>query len=121
MARAFTTEQADALAAKLDVDLDCGVCHACLSFVSLALDEGDLRDAEREIARMTPVLWEDGLAAPALAAVARARDLGFSGAAEALVDLERKGGKGRIARSIVRRLARDLCSQMRREVAIRAN
>lgn len=92
----------------LDLDLDVGVCHACLSFVSLALAGGDPRDVARETRRMTPYLWDEGLAEPALAAVRRACELGMAGAETALADLEDRGGRSSVARAIVRRLAEDL-------------
>jgi integrase len=38
----LTYAEADALAAALDLDVDdIAVCHACLSFVTFALDSGD--------------------------------------------------------------------------------
>jgi hypothetical protein len=73
--RRFPKLRADALARELDVDLDAGVCHACLGFVSFALDDGDPSEISRWIRRMTPDLWGDGLAEPALAAVRRACDI----------------------------------------------
>jgi len=108
--------RADALARELDVDLDVGICHACLSFVSFALDDGDPSEISRWIRRMTPDLWYDGLAEPALAAVRRACDRGVPDAEAALVDLARKGGRSSVARSIVRRLAEELSRRTRTEV-----
>jgi hypothetical protein len=102
---------ADALVKELDLDLDAGVCHACLSFVSFALDDGDAREISRQLRRMTPQLWLDGLAEPALAAVRHASDDGVIGAHAALADLERNGGASSIARSIVRRLAEELSAR----------
>jgi hypothetical protein len=52
--------------------------------------------------RMTPNLWEDGLAEPAFAA-----------------DLERNGGKSSVARAIVRRLAEELSRRAREEMHLR--
>ena len=71
----LTQRRAEALAKELDVSLDTGIADACLSIVSFALD-GDPSEISRRIRRMTPVLWEDGLAEPTLAAVRRARDGG---------------------------------------------
>ena len=69
---------------------------------------------------MTPVLWEDGLAESALAAVRRAGDRGIPDAHAALVDLERNGGKSSVARSIVRRLAEELSRRTRMEMHLEA-
>jgi hypothetical protein len=104
---------------ELDVDLGVGICHACLSFVSFALDNGDASEIARWIQRMTPNLWEDGLAEPAFAAVRRAGDRGVPDAAAALADLERNGGKSSVARAIVRRLAEELSRRAREETQLR--
>jgi hypothetical protein len=110
--------RADALARMLDLDLDTGICHACLSFVSFALDEGDPVEIARQIRRMTPDLWEDGLAEQALAAVQRACESGVPDAEAALADLERRGGRSSVARSIVRRLAQELSRRTRTEMRL---
>jgi hypothetical protein len=70
----------------------------------------------RWIRRMTPNLWQDGLAEPALAAVRRASDRGVPDAAAALADLERNGGESSIARAIERRLAEELSRRTREEL-----
>jgi hypothetical protein len=110
---ALSQPRADALAATLDLDLNTGICHACLSFVSVALDRGDRREIARELRRMTPDLWHDGLAEPAIAAVRRACELGVADAEAALAELERHGGRSVVARSIVRRLAEELSRRTR--------
>jgi hypothetical protein len=97
-------ELADAL--ELDVDR-IGICQACLSVVSLPLDHGDEREAKRSAREMTPLLWEEGLAEPALVAVRRAGMAGVPGADAALADLQRDGGRSAAARAIVLRLAAD--------------
>lgn len=112
--------RADALATMLDLDLDAGICHACLSFVSLALDGGDPVEIARQIRRMTPDLWDDGLAGPAVAAVRRACELGVPDAEAALADLERYCGRSSVARSIVRRLAEELSRRVRTEMRLEA-
>lgn len=111
--RPFPQSRADAIAASLDLDLDDGVCHACLSFVSFALDAGDPVEIARQIRQMTPDLWDDGLAEPALEAVRRACELGVPDAEAALADLEGRCGKSSVARSIVRRLAEELSRRAR--------
>jgi hypothetical protein len=119
--RPLPKPRADALATMLDLDLNAGICHACLSFVSFALDDGDPREIAGQIRRaMTPDLWDDGLAEPALAAVRRACVLGVPDADAALADLERHGGKSTVARAIVRRLAGDLSRRTRTEMWLEA-
>ncbi len=66
---------------------------------------------------MTPQLWVDGLAAPALAAVRRAGNRGVPDAAAALADLERHGGDSAVARAIVRRLAEELSRRARERLS----
>jgi hypothetical protein len=101
--------RAGTLVATLDLDLDSGcVCYACLSVVSFAIDSGDAGQVGRELRRMTPDLWEDGLAEPGLAAVRRACTLAVPDAEAALADLERRGGRSVVAREIVRRLVAEL-------------
>lgn len=113
--------RADALAALLDLDvMACGICHACLSFVSFALDRGDPGDVARQTRRMTPDLWAEGLAAPVLAALRSARDAGVADAAGGLADAERRGGRSGIARAVVRRLAADLSRRTRTEMRLEA-
>jgi hypothetical protein len=118
MTRRLTQSQADALAERLELDLEQGICHACLSFVSFALDDGEPREIARQVRSITPDLWREGLEEQALAAVARARTLGVPGAGEALVELELRGGSSIVARSIVKRLARMLSQQTRTAMAI---
>jgi hypothetical protein len=108
MSRPLPQPQADAFATMLELDLDARICHACLSFVSFAQDEGDPVEIARQLRRMTPDLWADGLAEPALAAVRRACELGVPDAEPALADLERNRGRSSVARAIVRRLAEEL-------------
>jgi hypothetical protein len=85
--------------ADLDLDVDrIGICQACLSLVSTP---GDAR-------KMTPILWEEGLREPALAAV---RKLGDE---SALADLETNGGRSKTARAIVLHLARRQDERARR-------
>ena len=109
----------DSVAAALDLDLGhVGICHACLSFVAFPLDAGDERKARSWARRMTPDLWAEGLAGPALAAAERAARDGVEGAATALADLERNGGRSAVARAIVLRLAADLVDQMRADLRL---
>jgi hypothetical protein len=114
MERRFPRARADAVVKELELNLDCGICHACLSFVSFALDGGD--SAVGEIRRMTPVIWDEGLAEHALAAVRLACDRDVPYAAVALADLELNGGRSATARSIVRHLAEALSRRSRTEL-----
>lgn len=106
----------DAFAEALDLGL-AGVCHACLSFVSFALDDGDRAEVAREVRRVTPTLWFEGLDVQILAAVKKAVALGVEGAEAALADLERDGPRSAIARAAVVRLGRDLSRRTRTEMA----
>lgn len=110
--------RADAVAASLDLDLDEGICFACLSFVSMALDKGDPAEIERETRRMTPDLWADGLSAQALRAVRPACMRGVPDAEDALADLEQHGGRSSVARAIVLRLAEELSRRVRRDLRL---
>jgi hypothetical protein len=118
--RPFPQLRADALASKLDVDLDRPICYACLSFVSFALDEGDPTEIARQTRRVTADLWHEGLAELALGAVRSACDRGVPDADAALADLERNGGGSSVARSIVRSLAQELSRRRRAELRIKA-
>jgi hypothetical protein len=104
----LSAHDADALAEELEVGLDSGICLACLSFVSMALDGGDPSDIAHELRRMTPDIWHDGLSEIAIAAVRCARDLGVADADAALADLEERGGRSVVARAIVQTLAEEL-------------
>ncbi len=105
---------ATALAARLDLDLDAiGICFACLSIVSMTLDSGDERSARREVKRMAPDLWEEGLALPVLAALERARRAGDDDARVAIAEIERLGARSPVVKAIVRRLAQELSARMR--------
>ena len=105
------------------LDLDLGrirVCFACLSFVSCPLAEGDLDEAKVWARRMTPDLWAEGLAEPALRAVRKARLAGLRYGEECLADLEERGGRSVVARAIVLRLAADLHERTRTEMQLEA-
>jgi len=72
----------DELAARLDLDVDdIGICLACLSFVSFAIDSGDTREIARATKKIAPDLWAEGLEQPVRMALKRA------GAREALAEV----------------------------------
>ena len=116
----FPPRRADAVAKTLDLDLNVGICHACLSVVSFALDDGNPAKIRGELMHMTPWLWDEGLAEHALAMVRRACERGVLDADVALADLELKGGRSTTARSIVRRLAADLSRRTKNELRLEA-
>ncbi|HEX5245821.1 MAG TPA: hypothetical protein VFW41_01690 [Gaiellaceae bacterium] len=94
--------------ADLDLDVDhLGICQACLSFVSCSL--ANPKEARHWTYEMTPNLWEEGLREPALEAVRKLGD------AEALADLEARGGRSKTARAIVMHLARQQEERARRQ------
>jgi hypothetical protein len=108
MASSISSAEAADLARRLVLDLDeIGICHACLSFVSMPLGWGDEREARRATFAITPDLWEEGLAEPARLALERARVEEVAGAEAGLADVSERGGRSVTARAIVRRLAAD--------------
>lgn len=114
MAAKLSKPRADAVAAQLGLSLE-GVCFACLSVVSFAVDRGDEREIRRELYAMTPDLWADGLDVAALAAVREACARGVPDAPEALAELRSAGPRSAVARAIVRRLAEELVRRTRLE------
>jgi hypothetical protein len=105
----ITREQAQAVAQAIDLELDeVDICLACLSFVSFPLREGDDREVRRALASVTPHLWEEGLALPAVAALERARRAGVPYADAALADITTRGSRSPVVREIVFRLAAEL-------------
>jgi hypothetical protein len=101
-------------AGELDLDLErTPICLACLSIVSGPIRRGDEREAKRSAREMTPSIWEDGLAEPALEAVRTARASGMRRADECVADLELRGGRSVVARAIVLRLAGELAERER--------
>jgi hypothetical protein len=108
----MTRDEAIRLAAELDLDVhDMGICLACLSFVSFAVDSGNEHTIRGEITRMTPLLWDEGLALPVRMALHRARERGVVNAGEALADVDDRGPRSQTVRAIVRRLAADLSAR----------
>jgi hypothetical protein len=108
---------ANAFAARLDLTLNgLRICYACLGIVAAELDAGDERAVRRELRRMSPDLWAEGLALPARAALERARRRGDPDAAAAIDEVERLGGRSRVVQAIVRRLAEELSERVHREL-----
>jgi len=104
--------EANELAAALDLDIDdMGICLACLSFVSFALDSGNERKVAGEITRVAPDLWDEGLAQAVRMALQRAQERRVGNADAAIAEVEANGPRSRIVRAIVRRLAADLSAR----------
>ena len=105
----ITKEQARAVAQALELELgEIDICLACLSFVSFPLRAGEEREVRRALAAVTPHLWEEGLALPAVAALERARRAGAPHAEAALSDITTRGSRSPVVGEIVLRLAADL-------------
>jgi hypothetical protein len=101
-------ETADAmrLAAELGLDVhDLPICLACLSVVTMAIDEGEGRAIAAAVRRMTPDLWAEGLEQPVRTALRRARDREVAGAEAALLDVNARGARSAVAKATVRVLA----------------
>ena len=106
-------DRARVLAATLELDVHAvGICHACLCFVSFAIDGGDERDVRGWTFTIAPSLWQEGLALPVRLALERARVAGVPFAEEAIADVEHRGARTTIVRAVVRRLAEDLLAEM---------
>ena len=109
----MTPREAEALAARLDLDLrTVGICLPCLTFVAFPLDSGDEREYKRALREFTPILWSEGLALPAQAALAKAARGGDDEAREALEDISARGARATISRAIVSHLAGDMVEDM---------
>ena len=108
----MTRAEAVALAGELELDVDdLAICHACLSFVSFAIDAGDERKVAGSITRMAPDLWAEGLSQPVRLALERARELGVANADERIAAVAESGPRSQVVRAIVRRLAADLSAR----------
>lgn len=109
MTSRLTTETAAELAEQLDLDVhDVPICLACLSFVSMAIRSGDQRKIRREVSRMTPDLWAEGLEQPLRLALKRAVERRVPLAREVLSDLDGRRGRSTVAKAAVRRLGQQL-------------
>lgn len=109
----MTQKQADALAKRLELDLfGVGICLACLTFVAFPLDSGDDAEYRRALRHFTPILWSEGLALPAQAALSSAARGGDDDARAALDDIADRGPRAMIVRAIVAHLAADMVEDM---------
>jgi hypothetical protein len=98
--------RASRFAASLDLDVDrLRLCPLCLWAVSTEIHGGNEAAIREALSFFTPLLWDEGLAEPALAAVERASRRGLTDAAAALQELAEQGSDGCVARAVVRRLA----------------
>lgn len=112
------TGRARELARAVEVGLDAPICLACLSFVSMAFDEGDPRPVAREGRRIAPDLWDEGLGVAAIGAARRAARAGDRLAQAALDALEAEGGRSPVARALVERLGAGLSAKVHRDIAV---
>lgn len=113
----MTRAAAEALAAQLDLDVDdLAICHACLSFVSFAIDSGDHNEITSWTMRIAPDLWAEGLAEGVRMALRRARDRGVPNAGEAIRVVEEKGPRTEVVYAIVRKLAAELSARAERDL-----
>ena len=100
---------------ELDLDvMTAGVCLPCLTLVAFPLDSGDKPAARREVRKLTPILWEEGLEFAVLVALETAKRDGVSGAAEAIEDVQRQGHRSHVVGQIVWRFAEQLVENMNR-------
>jgi hypothetical protein len=105
------------LVAALDLDVyELGICHACLSFVSMPLDAGNERETARALREFAPILWEEGLALPLQAALERACRRGVPGAEAAIADVQRRGARAAVVAPVVLKLAADLTQRTRADL-----
>jgi hypothetical protein len=109
-----------AVVERLELDLH-RVCPLCLCFVVDPLERRDAEGVARALRRMTPDIWDDGLAEQALSAMRGLVDADVPHAREALAELEQSAGRSRVARAIVRRLAGELSEALRRHAAAALN
>jgi hypothetical protein len=104
-----------ALATRLDLDLNsAGICLACLSFVSMPLGAGNGQKARRELIRIAPDLWAEGLQAPLRDALEQARLHGDPDADEGIHEIELNGAHARIVHAVIERLALEQVEDARR-------
>src|SRR5215218_10204185 len=110
----MTPKVADALAARLELDMwTVGICLPCLTFVAFPLDSGDNAEFRSALRQFTPILWSEGLALPAQAALAKVARGGDEDARAALADIAERGARATIVRAIVAHLAADMVDDMR--------
>ena len=114
----FSQSRADAFAGRLDVGLDSGVCLACVGIVCMAMDGGDPAEIRRELRAMSPDIWMDGLAEPALAAVRAAHGRGDPDAQAALEELNAEAAAARLRRRSCGTSAEKLRRQVHTELRV---
>jgi hypothetical protein len=104
-----------ALATRLDLDLhSAGICLACLSFVSIPLGAGNGQEARRELVRIAPDLWAEGLQESLRDALEQARLNGDPDADEGIREIELNGARARIVHAVIERLALEQTEDARR-------
>lgn len=83
----------------------------------MALDSADERAVRRELTRVAPDLWAEGLALPTRAALERARRRGDPDADAAIREVEHIDTGAKIVEALVLRLAQDLRDRAHAQVA----
>jgi hypothetical protein len=110
---ALTRDAAAALAARLEIPLDDGICLLCLTIVSSAIHEGRPAAVHGRVRSMTFDLWSDGLDVITVRHLRRAAAAGDADAPAALEEVEALGPRSGTARAIVRELAERLAARER--------
>jgi hypothetical protein len=102
------------LVGRLELDvMNAGVCLPCLTYVAFPLDLGRLQEARREARELAPTLWDEGLESGVVIALETAKRERTEGAAAALNDIARSGGRSVVVEEVVWRLAQQLVDDMR--------
>ena len=104
-----------AVAAALDLRIPpLAPCPLCLLNVAWALRDEDEREVRRRIRFHAPILWDEGLEEPTLAALERAAAAAAPGAEEALADVRARGARSVVVQALVRVRAQEMLEDMRR-------
>jgi len=104
-----------AVAAALDLRIPpLAPCPLCLLNVAWALRDEDEREVRRRIRFHAPILWDEGLDQPTLAALERATAAGVPGADKALSDVTTRGARSVVVQALVRVRALEILENMRR-------
>src|SRR3954451_19395739 len=104
------------LARQLRVGLQSpGLCPACLGIVAMELESGGNRKIAGAITQIAPILWDEGFDVSVQVAIERAVRDGVPDAADAQRDFEKRGFRSTVFRAVVRRLAEELDSAIRRD------
>ena len=113
--RVVDRRASDALAAAIDLRrLRLAACPLCLFGVACELEAGDENEIRKALRFFAPLVWEEGLAEPLVAALEGAQQAGLPGADAAIADADARGPHSPIAEAVVRRLASEQLAEMER-------